>query len=116
MATVSVENIVKLINQLPALDRAKLVAALTQDQSPKATFPKSKIISTNAPFDDRSLDYEWLAKNQKDYIGQWVALKDGKLLANSTKAKDVFTQARQLGIKDPFVILVEDPNIPFVNI
>jgi Family of unknown function (DUF5678) len=114
MSTVTVENIVELINQLPALERGKLINELTR--SGKSQLPKSRIISVNSEYDDRSLDYDWLAKHRSAYIGQWVALKDGQLVASGEKAKEVFAKAEQLGCVDPLVLLVEDPDIPFVNI
>lgn len=116
MATATVENIVALINQLPELERARLIAELAQSQLAKPQLPKSRIISTNAPFNDRRLDYEWLAQHQREYIGQWIALKDGQLLAHNRQAKEVFAKAKEVGMAEVLVLLVEDPDVPFMNI
>lgn len=116
MATATVENIVALINQLSELERARLIAELSQKQPAKPLVPEGRIISTNVPFNDRRLDYEWLAQHQREYIGQWVALKDGQLLAHSRSAKEVFAKAKEIGMAEVLVLLVEDPDVPFMNI
>ncbi len=115
MTTTTVENIVALINQLPELERARLIVELAKTQPAKPQLPKGRIISTNAPYEDRRLDYEWLAQHQREYIGQWVALKDGQLLAHSKQAKEVFGKAKELGVELPLVLLVEDPDIHYMG-
>lgn len=114
MSTVTVENIVELINQLPAIERGKLINELTH--SAKLQFPKSRIISVNAEYNDRSLDYEWLAKHRREYIGQWVALNNGELVAQGETGQEVFSKIKEIGDDAALVLLVEDPDIPFVNI
>jgi hypothetical protein len=83
---------------------------------PQVEIPPSRIIKTNVPFDDRRLEYEWLAQHQREYIGQWVALKGNQLIAHSYDAKEVFAKAREFNVQDAFVLLVEDPDIPFVGV
>lgn len=116
MSEITVENILSQVNQLPAAEREKLIAELTKEAKSKPEFPRSKVISTQAPFIDRSLEDEWLAQHQREYIGQWVALSGNKLVASGPIAKEVYAKTRELGIKSPFVLYVEDPEIPFVNI
>ncbi len=116
MITATVENIVALINQLPELERARLIAELAQNQPAKPQLPKGRIISTNAPYNDRRLDYEWLAQHQREYVGQWVALKDGKLVTEGETGREVFAKVKELGVELPLVLLVENPDVPFMNI
>ncbi len=115
MSTATVENIVALINQLPELERARLLAELAQNQPAKPRLPKGRIISTNAPYEDRRLDYEWLAQHQRKHIGKWIALKDGKLVAQGETGREVFAKVKELGIELPLVLLVEDPDVPYMG-
>lgn len=116
MATATVENIVALINQLPELERVRLMAELAKSQSAKPLVPEGRIISTNAPYEDRRLDYEWLAKHQREYIGKWIALKEGQLIAEGETGREVFAKVKELGVKLPLVLLVEAPDVPSMNI
>ncbi len=116
MSTATVENIVALINQLPELERTRLIAELAQNQPVKPQLPKGRIISTNVPYDDRRLDYEWLAQHQREYIGKWIALKDGELIAHGETGREVFARVKELGVELPLVLLVEAPDVPFMGI
>ena len=119
MAPVTVETILTQANQLPASERAKLIAALQQqDEAPpqRPQFPPDRIISVNEHYIDRTREYEWLKQHEREYIGQWIALKEDRLLAHGTVAKEVFAQARALGVNDALVLLVVDPDIPYMGI
>lgn len=56
----------------------------------------------------------WLKDHRHEYIGQWVALDGGRLVAHGTNARDVFQTAREAGVKVPFIeqILPTD-DMPF---
>jgi hypothetical protein len=118
MSTATVENILTQINQLPASERAKVIAALQQqDEAPtrRPQFPPDRIISVNEPYIDRTREYEWLKEHEREYIGQWIALKEDRLLAHGPIAKEVFAKARALGVNDALVLLVVDPDIPYMG-
>ena len=55
---------------------------------------------------------EWMKQHEREYIGQWVALKGNHLIAHGPSAKEVFAKAREFGIQDALTYLVEDPDIP----
>ncbi|HWQ34239.1 MAG TPA: DUF5678 domain-containing protein [Blastocatellia bacterium] len=116
MSSVTVESILSQVSQLPPSDRARLIEELTREAKAKPEIFKSRIISTNAPFDDRHLEYEWLAKHRREYIGQWIALKGNRLIAHGTTGREVFASAREQGIHDAFVLFVEDPDIPYIGL
>ncbi len=116
MATVTVENIVELINQLPALERGKLINELTQAETVKPQFPKSRIISTNAPYIDRTREDAWLKQHRNEYIGKWIALNGDELVAQGETGREVFAKIREMGIDSALVILVEDPDIHYMGL
>ncbi len=73
---------------------------------------EAKIIRTDLPVKDRSREYEWLAQNRDAYDGKYVALDGDTLLTVSDNFKDAATKARELGVKDALVMLVEGSNRP----
>jgi hypothetical protein len=120
MSSITVEGILAQVNQLPPLERKKLIVELTRsDRNGKEgvayKVPEARIVRTDAPFVDRTLEYERLAKHRREHIGEWIALKGSELVANGPIAKDVFAKARKLGFPDAMVLFVEDPDIPFIS-
>jgi Family of unknown function (DUF5678) len=120
MSSITVEGILAQVNQLPPLERKKLIVELTRfDRNGKEgaayEVPEGRIIRTDAPCVDRTLEYEWLAKHRREHIGEWIALKGNELVANGSIAREVFSKARESGFPDAMVLFVEDPDIPFVN-
>ncbi len=115
MSVLTAETILAQVNQLPAIERAKLIAQINREPQKDWVVPEGRIIRTDAPFIDRTKEYEWLAKHRREYIGQWIALMGDQLVASGKVAKDVFDQARELGYSDAYFVIVEDPDVPFVN-
>ena len=115
MSSVTVESILSQVSQLPPSDRARLIEELTRGAKAKPEIFKSRIISTNAPYVDRTLEFEWLKQHEREYIGQWIALKGDQLVAQGTTGKEVFARVRELGIRDALVLLVEDPDVPYIG-
>jgi len=116
MSTSGIEDIIAQVNQLPAAEREKLIAKLNQESETNYVVPEGRIIRTDAPFIDRTKEFEWLAKHRQEYAGQWIALMGDQLVASGTIAKEVFAKARELGYPRAMFILVEPPGDPFVNL
>ena len=77
---------------------------------PRSAVPAVRIV----PRRDFSADRKWLAEHRAEYAGQWVAVKEGQLLAHSLNAKEVFAAVRDM---DALIVLVEPPrDHPFINI
>jgi hypothetical protein len=50
------------------------------------------------------------------YIGKWVALSGGSLLAAGSNAPEVYSKARALGVAVPFVAYIDpDDHLPFAG-
>ena len=57
--------------------------------------------------DNRRLaEQEWVGVHGKDYIGQWVALDGGSLIAHGSDAVPVRDQALAKGVVRPFVVRI----------
>lgn len=59
---------------------------------------------------------QWLEKHRNQYANQWVVLQAGQLISHGQSSRDVLAQARELGIKIPFIIYVEaEDALPFAG-
>ncbi|MFN7949752.1 MAG: antitoxin family protein [Blastocatellia bacterium] len=62
---------------------------------------------------DNSRENEWLKQHQNEYRGQWVVLDGDRLIGHAASASEVkafIEQARQEGVRAPFVHYIdEDP-------
>lgn len=115
-SNVTVESILEQYNQLSLRDRQRLVETLTGRYfPPPAEWFKSRVISTNAPYNPRTKEYEWLDQHRYEYIGEWLALEGDRLVAHGPIAKEVFAKVRKLGCQDAYLVYVHDPDLPFVD-
>ncbi len=57
----------------------------------------------------RELNDQWLAANEDNYRGQWVALKDGALIAHSSDGKAFVKAVKDSGVDCPFLLLIPLP-------
>lgn len=60
---------------------------------------------------DAPANLEWLNQNREAYMGEWVALYKGRLLAHGKNGLAVFQAARSQGINPPLMhrIVPEEP-------
>jgi Arc/MetJ-type ribon-helix-helix transcriptional regulator len=60
---------------------------------------------------DAPANLEWLNRNRAAYMGEWVALHKGRLIAHGKNGLDVFQTAQNQGINPPLMhrIVPEDP-------
>lgn len=114
-SSVTVESILAQYNQLSLRDRQRLVEALTGRYfPPPAEWFKSRVISTNEPYNPRTQEFEWYENHKYEYIGEWVALEGDQLIAHSPDAKKVFAEVRRKGA-DAILMHIGDPDRPFVD-
>jgi hypothetical protein len=74
-------------------------------QKPRKVDLKSLELAQDAP-----ANLEWLERNREAYMGEWVALYKGRLIAHGKDGLDVFHAAQAQGI-NPLMhrIVPEDP-------
>ena len=109
MQDITLENVYKQAKQLPPEEQQKLIDAIRLRLKRK---PLGKRVHPSVPYKDRSREHQWLRENSHHYIGEWLALDDGKLIAHGKVAKDVFAEARASGYERPLVFFVPDPATP----
>lgn len=107
------EQAVEVVKALPAEDRGRLSEWLnSQEQLDKTTpSPLSTLEERETRFQN---SLQWLEKNKAAYLGQWVALDGGRLLAAGKDGKQVYAKAVATGVTVPLLqqINAED-DLPF---
>jgi len=88
-----------------------LVRWLNSSDDSKPKFP-AKIIATDLPVRDLSLEYQWLAANRDEYDGKYVALDGNTLVAVGDSYKEAAVKARELGVNNVLIVFVEGINRP----
>lgn len=56
---------------------------------------------------DSTKEQTWLMEHRHEYVGEWVALDGDRLLAHGRDAREVYDEARSLGVRIPSVVRIE---------
>ena len=112
MASVTLEDVLHQIRQLPRSDRQKLRAILSDSLDEPVGRELDKRVAPLVPDYDGSREMQWLAEHRREYAGKWVAVKDDRLIASGENAADVYAAADTSGVQLPMVTFVEDPDAP----
>ena len=99
--SLSVDQIIKSIEQLPAAERERIRRWLEEKETSNGA-AEGSLANRSA----KSL--RWLDENRERYLGQWVALDGDRLIANGATAKEVYSKAKNEGVEIPFVELVAE--------
>lgn len=110
MSTITVENILQQIGQLPRTEQFRLRHLWDQRQS--QTQPPLERSLPPIPAPDYSAALQWLDEHAREYAGQWVALDGNRLIAHGSDARAVYAAAKADGAYLPLVELVEAPDAP----
>ena len=109
MQDVTLESVYKQAAKLLPDEQQKLIDAISARLKRK---PLGKRVHPSVPYKDRSREHQWLRENSHNYIGEWLALDDGKLIAHGKVAAEVFAEAEALGYERPLIFFVADPATP----
>lgn len=123
MATMTAENVLRLIDQLPLAEQTKLDRLLEQraaghlQQNPTneispAHRPNggSARRSKPIPMPDGTRERQWLAAHKREYANQWVALDGDRLIAAGPNHDKVWGAAEADGAYLPLITFIEDPD------
>lgn len=99
MSTTVVDEFVKRASILTAEERKDLVRRLSE---PKPQ-PEAKKNGKNRKKGYVSPNTIWIKENKSKYAGNYVALKDGKLIAFGKTIKEADQAARAKGVNDPLL-------------
>ncbi|MGH9840660.1 MAG: DUF5678 domain-containing protein [Blastocatellia bacterium] len=94
----------------------EILSELVPVSSPVEIRQRDKRVDPIIPNADFSLSVKWLAEHSAEYVGQWVALDEDRLIAHGPDAKEVYAAAEASGAKFPLVTQAEDPEgLPFAG-
>ena len=99
--------------QLSLREKHRLIEVLTGHgfEAPETWF-KSRVTRTNKPFIDRTREMNWIQQHGNDYAGQFIAVSGDQLVAHGTRAREIYTKARE---HQAIVYYVEkNPDLPYV--
>ena len=111
MSDITIENILKQIEELPFIEQRRLSKLLDDKLSKPDKEPSMQRVQP-IPMPDYTDALQWLVDNARVYAGQWVALDGSRLIAHGTDARDFYAAANADGAYLPMVTLVEDPDAP----
>lgn len=72
----------------------------------------ARIIEADLPVRNISREYQWLQENRDEYDGKYVALDGETLVAVGDNYKEAAVKARDLGLSDALIVLVEGSRRP----
>jgi hypothetical protein len=102
--TLSVDQIIKSIEKLPAAEQERIRQWLEHKRAKNVEGHGSQAHANRS-----SKSLKWLHENREKYAGQWVALDGERLIASGPTAKEVYSKAKAKGVVLPFVELVKNP-------
>lgn len=100
----TLEQIIEEARKLPAEEQWRLHAALDELESNGNTEPTY-----------RTRERTWIDTHRDEYLGQWVAVEDGRLVAQGTNPRQVYLAVRDAGIEVPYVVRVEKREEPYAG-
>ncbi|MCI0389802.1 MAG: DUF5678 domain-containing protein [Acidobacteria bacterium] len=109
MSTITVENILKQIEELPFIEQRRLSKLLDDKLSKPDKEPQGQRAQP-VPMPDYTGALQWLVDHSREYAGEWVALDGARLIAHSHKHEEVFAAADADGAYLPLLSFVEDPD------
>lgn len=115
MSTLTAENILILIEQLPTIERARLYQLLPPP--PTSTKPPLDKLVPPMPMPDRTREFAWIAAHKGEYAGQWVALDGDRLVATSPDRIDLSAAIKAAGGRRPLIHRMSSPDdLPYIGI
>ena len=120
MPTITAESMLQLIEQMPLTEQLKLKQLMAQRAELQAQPEPANGASSQAkqlgkrlpprPVPDSTHEMRWLAKHQREYVGQWVALDGDRLIAASPNHEEVAAAADADGAYLPLFTYIDDPD------
>ena len=116
MATITAENILHLIEQMPPTEQLKLkqlmeqrtaIQSLSEAANGTTSRPPKQLPAK--PIPDSTRERQWLAEHRREYANQWVALDGNRLIASGKDHDPVWAAAEADGAYLPLITFIEDP-------
>ena len=86
------------------MDINALIAAAVKAYLRQA--PPTVVPSQQAHCRDRSAEMAWAARLDAEFIGKWVVLEGGQIVASGSNPKRLYEEVQEKGFSSPFLIFV----------
>lgn len=107
---ITVENILRQIEQLPPSEQLRL-RALLNGEPLSAKWPRDKRLP-DRPAVDATRERAWIEAHRHEYAGQWVALDGDRLVAASPNQAEVWAAVKADDAHLPLVCRIPAPDEP----
>lgn len=113
MSTLTAENVLKMIEELPTSERLRLRQLLSQANGVlgHAKPPLDKRVPCQ-PMPDDTREMQWIQDHKHEYAGQWVALDGDRLIAASPNRMEISAAIKADGAKLPLIHRIPAPDEP----
>ncbi len=88
------DEVIEVTAQFSDEDRDKLIRVLQEQKRKSKSNGKKGYVSPNTI---------WVKEHRAEYQGNYVALKDGELVAYGKTIKEADTKAKEKGVKNPLL-------------
>lgn len=96
-------EIIDVIHSLPSREQEKIRKTLEKEKAEKHKEVEAQVERFRA-------SENWLKEHRAEYLGQWVCLYGDKLISHGTDGLEVHRQAKEAGIKSPYLVrVIEEP-------
>jgi hypothetical protein len=121
MATQTIEltadNVMQLIEQMPAAEQLKLRAWFERYVAEQPTKPPRDKRVPSQPMPDDTRERQWVEEHKHEYPGQWVALDGDRLIAACATHMEALDAADADGAHLPLVLRIPSPDdLPYIGI
>jgi Family of unknown function (DUF5678) len=107
------ETIIESVRALPKVEREKFFDWAEAERRRISSEEKVKKVSLKNEADKFQLAMKWIDENRQKYLGEWVCLDGDKLIANGADAVKLYREAKEKGIKVPFVEHIVEDEKPY---
>ena len=116
MSTITVENILQQVIQLPRTEQRRLAHLIEEQQAQPTKPPLDKRVPCE-PMRDRTREKQWVEEHRHEYAGQWVALDGDQLVASSPVQQEVWDVVRTDMPRRPLVLRIPSlDDLPYIGI
>ena len=118
MTRSSFDDLLAKVNELPLSEQQKLQDILNSKLLLEPGLkPRDRRVPLIVEDADFTCEMKWLSEHRREYAGQWVALKDDRLIASGASASEVYAASDAAGVDSPLVTRVDDPAAgPFAGV
>ncbi len=108
----NLEQLIEGVKTLPFEDLSRLREVIDEERRRKQ-ISKEKQVKLEERIAKFKKSEKWLEENRENYMNQWVCLEGDVLVAHGTDALEVDRQAKEAGIKSPFLEHIVEEKYPF---